>query len=1467
MKHKTVLVSLLALLAFCIDHSAAQGEKFISLDKTSDILHLVGTPKVETLPAIRSVPFAANTWNIKLVIAKRVDFTWTDASGLHRDSTVMTDADVAAIQNEFEQFKMLVDNLSGHRIQITGSVTIISDTAISDFTNYGTPSVPNFFPAPWNLANLDLPRFVPRGFFDSMILYWKGSSVPCNYWGGALGGDNGVNRAAYIAIQWLPGYATSHRNVNVHEWLHHFDWAMSYTLGYADSLIPDPDTAPQHSGHCSVIPEWTWNNSIPLNFESHIMQAHATGTMYEQATVIDPITVPFQRSWLLVGPFIQSNDETSFVSDFIGESSAEPAAGQVSGGKTWFTHNNSSDVVNLANIFSPHSYVYAYSFLYVQSPTTIPAKLWIGSDDGIRIWLNGTLVRSHHIHRDHDTDQEVIYLTLNPGSNRLLVKCEQITNGWGFSARFTDLQNNTLTGVLYSTAPAEPMSTLVYETFDGSTSIPSGWSVSPDSIAGYYTWGITSPYNPSSPPAPTAPNTATFQSYNLPAGSAARLITPALNWSAVSTPLCKFQFRRDTQHSNSLDSLYVDISTNGGSSWIELAGFRRPLTPPPFTSYFEEKTVNVAPYGGYSSVTFAFRGVSSWGNWIHIDNVFIGQEIVNDVGITAISTPISGNMFRTPQTFAVTVSNFGSAGQSAGAYNVRARVWRASEYPGGTPVFDQVESGPAVTGKSSASYIFANQWTPTEFGNYTIQVTTELIGDELPSNDASAPRSVAVVPIVDIAVTSIIYPTLSGLYTGTLGYSVKAAVKNNGVDTVYGSEYSAEARIGLTAGFPGSTTFHNYAIFRSDIPPGETREVNITASWVPADTGNHTVRFSVTLTADENGSNDTRDEQRVVNGPYYGGPDGGGYYYMTSLASGTNKPAFEWIDITSVGTPLTLADDGTSPPITIPSFQLYDSIRTLIRINANGFLTFDMDWNGSGSAGNKSMPNSIKPDGIIAAFWDDLNPAAPGAGSIYYYDDVTNHRLIVEYYNIPILGDTGKNTFEIILNYGENIYKANTILFQYLRTPGNESASTIGIENLSGTIGTQYLFDGTPSVRLDANFPDSLAILIGKDLSRNINPTVSLSIKEGWNLISVPVVVPDARKSVLFPTASSNAFTYQGSYVMKDTLQNQPGYWLKFTAVQDIPLNGTMRLQDSIRVIAGWNMIGSLSQPFRVSAITSSPPAIVSSSYFAFNGSYFQADSIKPGKGHWVKVKSDGKLFFSSGAASVLKQQTMAGSEIDKLNYLSFTDHSGNRQTLYFGTSMNKGINFELPPPPPQGLFDVRFSDGQLVSVFQTEDDLRDSRDIIIQPAEYPVIVEAGINQTDGAVYLLSDAVSGKILGEFGSNLNEKVFLDNKVSTRLRLANRISQTPFVPVEYALYQNHPNPFNPGTSIKFDMPVQGWVMLKVYDVLGREVQTLVDGERTAGRHEVSFDGENFSSGVYFYRLQTEQFTSIKKMLFSK
>ncbi len=88
--------------------------------------------------------------------------------------------------------------------------------------------------------------------------------------------------------------------------------------------------------------------------------------------------------------------------------------------------------------------------------------------------------------------------------------------------------------------------------------------------------------------------------------------------------------------------------------------------------------------------------------------------------------------------------------------------------------------------------------------------------------------------------------------------------------------------------------------------------------------------------------------------------------------------------------------------------------------------------------------------------------------------------------------------------------------------------------------------------------------------------------------------------------------------------------------------------------------------------------------------------------------------------------------------------------------------------------------------------------------------------------------------------------------------------PHVPSQYILYQNYPNPFNPTTVIAYSLPTPAAVTLKVYDLLGREIRTLVNGRQNAGQHSITFDAGNCPSGVYFYRLQAGSYSQTKKLV---
>ena len=126
----------------------------------------------------------------------------------------------------------------------------------------------------------------------------------------------------------------------------------------------------------------------------------------------------------------------------------------------------------------------------------------------------------------------------------------------------------------------------------------------------------------------------------------------------------------------------------------------------------------------------------------------------------------------------------------------------------------------------------------------------------------------------------------------------------------------------------------------------------------------------------------------------------------------------------------------------------------------------------------------------------------------------------------------------------------------------------------------------------------------------------------------------------------------------------------------------------------------------------------------------------------------------------------------------------------------------------------------------------------------------------------------GNIIGAgFSGNEDETI----SVNTIIRYTGdkkpatvKVDNSKGLPYSFNLLQNYPNPFNPGTIISWEQPYNSHILLKVYDILGREVATLVNEEKPAGNYKVTFDAYNLASGIYFYRLNAGNYTSVKKMI---
>ena len=177
--------------------------------------------------------------------------------------------------------------------------------------------------------------------------------------------------------------------------------------------------------------------------------SQSTLTVQEKA----PNTGPYILSWLINGYHPNTDAATRLSKDYIGgEAGVMPTEGSVSGGKTWFRLDSPAAYVDLAKTFSNQIYCAAYAHAYIYSPSTQTVNLQMGSDDGIKVWMNGSVAWNNDVRRPHVADQDKTTVNLSMGWNRLLVKISQSTKTWGYSVKLCDASGNAVPGLVYALA-------------------------------------------------------------------------------------------------------------------------------------------------------------------------------------------------------------------------------------------------------------------------------------------------------------------------------------------------------------------------------------------------------------------------------------------------------------------------------------------------------------------------------------------------------------------------------------------------------------------------------------------------------------------------------------------------------------------------------------------------------------------------------------------------------------------------------------------------------------------------------------------------------------------------------------------------------------------------------------------------------------------------------------------------------
>jgi hypothetical protein len=630
------------------------------------------------------------------------------------------------------------------------------------------------------------------------------------------------------------------------------------------------------------------------------------------------------------------------------------------------------------------------------------------------------------------------------------------------------------------------------------------------------------------------------------------------------------------------------------------------------------------------------------------------------------------------------------------------------------------------------------------------------------------------------------------------------------------------------------------------------------------------------------------------------GPDNYGYYiYDSEDENYSMLPTYDWIEISYIGNNLDIYDVGagrgicsennsvlchsdadcdpwggawygycefeeTTKDVSLPFlFQYYGESYTSISVSSNGWIAFgDSDLE---SFRNYPVPGAGGPSPMLAVFWDDLKTS--NGGDVFTYAHPGNDFFIIEWSNVRTENYNSLNSFQAIL-YNETSppYDDNDIKLQYKTfnntssgsfagyTPIHGGYATIGLENYTSEIGLIYSFNNdypTAAMELD----DQTALFITTRPNGDFSEvTLTVPFMDDWNLIGLPVMVENGDYLMMFPDAIEHTlFSFQGSYNNEEILNPGHGYWLRFNTSGSTNITGGSLLDMGTNLNEGWNLVSGISQTVSLNSVNDPDEILITGTLYGYGDlGYEESWNLEPGKGYWLRSHEDGTIYFTSGRS---QRNTNLRDETTSFSWISL---NGRKLFMDYSISVDEAIHFSLPPKPPVGGRDIRFSGDTKLC---TTDDCK----IEVMNPTNELFISYQINPTSSEdEWTLITEKTGEKFELYGTGTL------NIYGDISELVLRKSVTSQIPTVCTLLHAHPNPFNPVTIISFSLSTQETqhdVSLQVYDITGKWVKTLVDKPLSPGNHSVQWNASEFSSGVYFLKLESSHLSQVEKLMLIK
>jgi len=361
---------------------------------------------------------------------------------------------------------------------------------------------------------------------------------------------------------------------------------------------------------------------------------------------------------------------------------------------------------------------------------------------------------------------------------------------------------------------------------------------------------------------------------------------------------------------------------------------------------------------------------------------------------------------------------------------------------------------------------------------------------------------------------------------------------------------------------------------------------------------------------------------------------------------------------------------------------------------------------------------------------------------------------------------------------------------------------------------------------------------------------VTISNQSGWNLVGLPVGTDENLYTQVFPNSINNTcYAFDSGYVTADALNLGEGYWLRFDEEGENMVNGEGIMAIPASLASGWNLISGGSEITAVSSISDPNGIIVPNTCYGFSTGYETSTELVPGKGYWIRTNDAGDVGIG-GTGNRIRDFV---NRLENTNSISF-----NGKALHFDVEIPKTeqLSYSLPPVPPAGAFDVRFDNDMIYT--GTNGTIKMMNPFDELTVSYQI--------TDHSKWILSSS-NGDVFELIGSGQFSISTLDYAELSLMKTDAQIE-----PVEFGLKGSFPNPFNPTTTIDYSVETEGMTSLVVYDMMGREIKSLVSGYMTPNHYSVVWNGKDngdkpVPSGIYLYRLTSSGVTDMQKVMLLK